>query len=162
MSTSIRAFEEQDIDRVVELSLAAWRPVFESFRRLLGDPLYFRAFPDWRESQRRAVRSVCSSEETDIWVAIGDGGPVGFVASRIDLASDPLVGEIEMIAVDPEHQRSGIATELLEHAVERLDAAGVDLVALATGGDPGHTPARGLYEKAGFTALPLVRYYRRP
>ena len=147
---------------MVELSLAAWRPVFESFRRLLGEPLYYLAFPDWRESQRRAVHSACSSQETQVWVALGDGGPVGFVASRIDLASEPLVGEIEMIAVDPEHQRSGIATELLEHAIAQLYATGVDLVALATGGDPAHAPARGLYEKAGFTALPLVRYYRRP
>lgn len=26
--------------------------------------------------------------------------------------------------------------------------------------DPGHAPARRAYEKAGFMALPLVRYYR--
>jgi ribosomal protein S18 acetylase RimI-like enzyme len=147
---------------MVELSLAAWAPVFESFRRVLGEPLYHLAYPDWRESQRRAVRSVCSSGETDVWVAIVDGGPVGFVASRLDLASDPLVGEIEMIAVDPAYQRSGIATELLEHAIEQLHEAGVSLVAIATGGEAGHVAARVLYEKAGFRALPLVRYYRRP
>lgn len=162
MSNLVRVLEDQDIDRVVELSLAAWAPVFASFRRVLGDRLYFLAYPDWRESQARAVRSVCSSEETDVWVAIFDGRLVGFVASLIDLASDPLAGEIEMIAVDPGHQRSGIATELLEHAINRLHEAGVHLVALATGGDAGHTPARRLYEKAGFRALPLARYYRRP
>jgi hypothetical protein len=30
----------------------------------------------------------------------------------------------------------------------------------ATGGDPGHAPARRLYGSAGFTCLPLVNYYR--
>jgi ribosomal protein S18 acetylase RimI-like enzyme len=72
------------------------------------------------------------------------------------------VGEIEMIAVDPGHQRRGIATGLLEHAINQLHEAGVSLVAIATGGDDAHAAARGLYEKAGFRALPLARYYRRP
>jgi ribosomal protein S18 acetylase RimI-like enzyme len=162
VSSSVRAFEDQDLDRVVELSLAAWAPVFESFRRVLGQRLYYLAYPDWRESQARTVRSVCSSEETDVWVAIVDDVPAGFVASRIDLASDPLAGEIEMIAVDPAHQRSGIATQLLDHAINQLHLAGAYLVAIASGGDSGHAPARKLYEKAGFQALPLVRYYRRP
>jgi ribosomal protein S18 acetylase RimI-like enzyme len=160
--SSIRAFEPQDLDRIVELSLAAWAPVFASFRRLLGDQLFFLAYPDWRESQSRAVRSTCSSPETDVWVAIVDGCPVGFVASRLKLASEPLAGEIEMIAVDPDCQRSGIATRLLEHAIEHLHEAGVSLIEVATGGDPAHTPARTLYERAGFRALPLARYYRRP
>ena len=29
-----------------------------------------------------------------------------------------------------------------------------------TGGDPGHDAARALYESSGFTALPVVHYYR--
>jgi hypothetical protein len=36
----------------------------------------------------------------------------------------------------------------------------MDLAVAATGGDPGHAPARRSYEKAGYTALPLVRFYR--
>jgi len=34
----------------------------------------------------------------------------------------------------------------------------MNLAVAGTGGDPG--PARRAYEKAGFTALPLVRYYQ--
>jgi len=29
-----------------------------------------------------------------------------------------------------------------------------------TGGDPGHAPARHVYEKAGYTLLPIARYYK--
>jgi RimJ/RimL family protein N-acetyltransferase len=45
--------------------------------------------------------------------------------------------------------------------VRRFRDAGVVLAAVDTGGDPGHAPARRVYEKAGFTGLPLVRYYAR-
>jgi RimJ/RimL family protein N-acetyltransferase len=29
-----------------------------------------------------------------------------------------------------------------------------------TGGDPGHAPARRVYEKAGYTFLPIARYFK--
>ena len=32
---------------------------------------------------------------------------------------------------------------------------------LATGGDPGHAPARRTYERAGFTGCPQVWYAKR-
>ena len=38
--------------------------------------------------------------------------------------------------------------------------AGLRLAVVATGDDAGHAPAPGAYAKAGFTALPLVRYYQ--
>jgi hypothetical protein len=34
------------------------------------------------------------------------------------------------------------------------------LAVVGTGGDSGHAPARRTYEKAGYTGLPLVRYYK--
>ena len=37
---------------------------------------------------------------------------------------------------------------------------GVPLAVIGTGGGAGHAPARALYERHGFTGLPLVRYYR--
>ena len=35
------------------------------------------------------------------------------------------------------------------------------LATVDTGGDGIHAPARRSYEKAGYTALPLVRYYKK-
>lgn len=119
-------------------------------------------WPDWRLSQEEEVRSACASEAMDVSVAIVSGRPVGFVASHLVAKSEPLAGEIEMIAVDPAHQRSGIATMMLERAAGQLRDAGAQIISIGTGGDPGHAPARGLYEKAGFRPLPIVRYYRRP
>ncbi len=55
-----------------------------------------------------------------------------------------------MIAVDPAHQGAGVGTSLMQQAVTEIRAQGVDLAVIATGGDPGHAPARALYEKLDF------------
>jgi len=65
-----------------------------------------------------------------------------------------------LLAVAPDHQRAGIASRLLDRAVAEIAARGVPLAVIGTGGDDGHAPARALYERHGFTGLPLVRYYR--
>ena len=41
-----------------------------------------------------------------------------------------------------------------------VEAHAVELAVVATGGDPGHAPARALCERFGFRPLPGVRYYR--
>jgi len=45
-------------------------------------------------------------------------------------------------------------------AVAWIEAQGVALAIVATGGDPGHAPARALYERLGFAPLHQVRSYR--
>lgn len=65
-----------------------------------------------------------------------------------------------MLAVHPDYQKQGISTELNLFALDRMRDNGMKLVSVGTGGDPGHTPARRSYEKAGYTALPIVRYYK--
>ena len=66
-----------------------------------------------------------------------------------------------MIAVDPDHQRRGIATALMEVALEQLKAAGMTTALVETGGDPGHAPARQTYERLGFGPLPIARYFKK-
>jgi hypothetical protein len=34
------------------------------------------------------------------------------------------------------------------------------MVMVETGGDPGHAPARGAYEAAGFERWPVARYFK--
>jgi GNAT superfamily N-acetyltransferase len=158
MTVSIRALAEADIDEVVAFSLRAWAPVFESFRAVLGDEIYPRVYPDWRTSQARDVAGICRGCLDSTWVAEVDGRPVGFIVVVFDRGARG--ADIEMLAVDPGHQRRGIATALMEFAFDRMREAGVRVVAVGTGGDPGHAPARRAYEGAGFSPLPLVRYYK--
>jgi GNAT superfamily N-acetyltransferase len=127
----------------------------------LGSAIFRRLHPDWREDQRRAVEDVCAAQKGPVWVAEVDGDAVGFVAIEVyDLGRS--MGEISMLAVDPEHQGVGIGTALSEFALDRLKDAGITVAMVETGGDPGHTAARRTYEKAGYVQLPRARYFKNP
>ena len=142
-----------------DLSLRAWAPVFASLERVLGSDVFERLHPDWREDQQQAVEDVLASQTTRVWVAEVDEAAAGFVATGV---FDPgrSMGEISMLAVDPDHQDGGIGTALTEFALRRLRDAGMRVAVVETGGDPGHAPARRTYEKAGFVTLPVARYFK--
>ncbi len=159
MNLQIRPFNISDIYNLVQLSLLAWEPVFTSWEQILGPKLYpIAIFPDWRKSQKEVVEKVCNDEKITTWVAEVDGKVVGFVA--YELNDNTKNGEVHLLAVHPEYQNHGIGTELNIFALQKMKESGMKLAALGTGGDEGHAPARKSYEKAGYTGLPLVRYYK--
>src|SRR5207342_214303 len=158
-SIQLREFRSEDLDPVIAFSLRAWEPIFDSIRKVLGDALFLRLHPDWRAGQAEAVRSSCLSEERDVFVAVADGKPVGFASVALN-AFHERMGVIDIIGVDPDYQRRGIASRLTEHATEHMLRCGMDIAVVETGGDPGHAPARAAYEAAGFTLLPIARYFR--
>jgi GNAT superfamily N-acetyltransferase len=158
-SVEIRAFDERDLEAIVEFSVRAWEPVYVSLREVLGDPIFFRLHPDWREVQANAVRASCTNDEFDVLVAVADGRPVGFAAIALN-AFHERMGVIDIIAVDPDYQRRGIATRLMDRSIDHMRSHGMDIAAVGTGGDDGHAPARAAYEAFGFTPLPGVRYLK--
>jgi len=126
----------------------------------LGSEIFRRQHPDWREDQRRAVEEVCAAKKGQVWVAeVGASTVVGFVAVELH-HPERSMGEISMVAVDPDYQGSGIGTALTEFALERLKEAGMTVAMVETGGDPGHAAARRTYEKAGCVLLPIARYFK--
>jgi GNAT superfamily N-acetyltransferase len=158
-SVEIREFQDGDLEAIVQFSLRAWEPIFVSFREVMGDPIFFRLYPDWEVTQAEAVRSSCTSDEMDVFVAVAEGRPVGFEAIALN-AFHERMGVIDIIAVDPEFQRRGIASRLITHAIEHMRREGMDIAAVGTGGDPGHAPARAAYEAFGFTLMPGARYLK--
>jgi len=76
------------------------------------------------------------------------------------LNSTDETGEVQFLAVHPDHQNVGIGTALSDLALEKMKAAGMKLAVVGTGGDASHAPARRTYEKSGYSGLPLVRYYK--
>ncbi|MGI9122685.1 MAG: GNAT family N-acetyltransferase [Rubrobacter sp.] len=155
----IRPFDDRDAEAVVDLSLGAWAPVFASLERVLGSEIFRRLHPDWREDQRRAVEDVCAAKKGRVWVAEVGASAVGFVAIELD-HPERRMGEISMLAVDPDYQGSGIGTALTEFALDRLEEAGMTVAMVETGGDPGHAAARRTYEKASYVLLPIARYFK--
>ncbi len=160
MNPTIRAFDARDQDAVVGLSLRAWEPVFASLQQALGESGVFAVlYHDWRAQQADAVRQACEGIGMRVRVAEIDSAVVGFVAAHL-LRGDGM-GEVHMIAVDPDHQRSGVASLLLSTTMRWFRDEGMALAMIETGGDPGHAPARRTYERAGFTSLPVARYFQR-
>jgi GNAT superfamily N-acetyltransferase len=160
MPPIVRVFEERDLDAVIALSLRAWAPVFASLEHVLGPSgVYAQLHPDWRADQRRAVQDACGAEGMRVWVAELDTVVAGFVAARLDHAGR--MGEVYMIAVDPAYQRKGVGLLLTSVALQWFRDNGMALAMVETGGDPGHAPARRAYEWAGFTQLPISRYFKR-
>ena len=156
---TIRRFEDRDLAQVVDFSLRAWEPVFASLRDTLGDPIFLRLHPDWRAGQAAAVTASCTSAELDTFVAEVEDRPVGFVAVALN-AYHERMGVIEIIGVDPDYQRRGVARELTAHALDHMKAQGMNIAVVETGGDPGHAPARAAYTATGFTLLPIARYFQ--
>ncbi len=159
MNVKLRPVSNQDVPTLVELTLQAFVPIFESFPRILGDSIYQKIWPDWKASQTQGVRTLCeNSGQHSVLVADLDGEPVGFVA--YDMNDDSKVGTIQLIAVRPDHQNRGIGTELCRAATQDMKELGMQLTSVETAGDPSHAPARQAYEKAGYVRLPLVRYFK--
>jgi len=125
----------------------------------LGPNIYALIWPDWRTSQREAIETVCTDgERTTVWIAEVDGVAVGFLAYELNIKES--IGEVQLLAVHPEYQNLGIGTELNNFALRKMKESGMKMARVDTGGDPSHAPARRSYQKAGYTALPLVRYFR--
>ncbi|MGI8902191.1 MAG: GNAT family N-acetyltransferase [Solirubrobacteraceae bacterium] len=158
MKVAIGEYKPSDEELVVGLSLRAWAPVFAAVEEMLGPELFVRLRGDWRVGQAAAVREVLADPGQRVWVANVDGEPVGFVAARLE--RDSGVGEIYMIAVDPGAQGQGVGTALTGVATDWLRRSGMRVAMVETGGDAGHAPARRVYEKADYTPLPAVRYFR--
>jgi GNAT superfamily N-acetyltransferase len=160
MNTRIEPYKPGHLDAIVGLSLRAWAPVFASLQRVFDPEVYQVFYPDtWSVSQQQAVEAVCAAEDTHVWVALDDGSPVGFVAVKLHEADS--MGEIYMVAVDPDQQGRGIASDLIAFALDWMKDAGMAIAMVETGGDPGHAPARHTYEKIGFGLFPVARYFKK-
>lgn len=159
MNLHFRPVCDNDMEDLVQLSLLAWVPVFVSFEQVLGSTIYKLIWPDWNTSQKEVVETICGdTEKYTTWVAELDGTVVGFLT--YELNDETKNGEVMLLAVHPEYQNRDIGTELNVFALEKMKESGMKLAVVGTGGDPGHAPARRSYEKAGYTPLPLVRYYK--
>lgn len=156
----IQPYEPSHRDAVVDLSLRAWAPVFDSIRNTLDAEVYQAFHPkDWRVDQQTAVEAACDSDEMSVFVAIESETVAGFVAVKLD--SESKLGEIYMVAVDPDHQGRGIGGALSQFALNHMKAAGMSVAVVETGADPGHAPARSTYEKLGFGLFPVARYFKK-
>src|SRR5579862_2666203 len=129
MNLHIRPFSENEMQAIVQLSLLAWAPVFQSFEQVLGSKIYNLLFPDGLMTQKATTEKVCSEHETQTWIAEVDGTIAGFIAYTLNSKENGQdnTGEVELLAVHPDYQNQGIGTALNLFALEKMKASGMKL-----------------------------------
>jgi ribosomal protein S18 acetylase RimI-like enzyme len=157
MNLIIRPFTNSDHNELITLTFLAFEPIFISFEKILGPGIYPILYPDWRRRQQDGVENIIQNNKIDLWVAETDEKVVGYIACEF---YDDATAEVQLLAVHPEYQNQGIGTRLNSFVLQKMKERGMKLAVVSTGGDESHAPARRTYEKAGYTALPLVKYYQ--
>ena len=157
----IREFDEQDLAPLTELTIETFRPFYEDvFRPSAGETVFAVQHGNWRDDYRAQVAELHAPEQhAHVAVVETDTGIAGYVAWRVEPGRG--YGSVTILAVAAEHRRHHVGTALCEHAFQQMRALGARAVEIDTGGDAFHAPARALYEKLGFTRLPVVAYFRR-
>jgi ribosomal protein S18 acetylase RimI-like enzyme len=154
----ISTYETKHSQALLELSMRAWAQVFPALEQAVPRFVYECFWPHgWERRQFSDLAKLLDDEPENVDVALIGGNPVGWVCTR--LHPEDNMAEIYVVAVDPDYQRQGIGKALLAKAKERAISAGMSMVMVETGDDPGHTPARGMYEANGFERWPVARYF---
>jgi ribosomal protein S18 acetylase RimI-like enzyme len=154
----IRKYSKSDLPKMIDLSLHAFKPVFTSFRKVLGKNIFAYLYPNWRKIQSDGITYSCKKKQNNtILVAEKGERVVGFIIIK----RRKKAAEILLLAVHPLFQKQGIGTKLNKAALANMKNEGITFVEVGTGGDEGHAPARKTYKKVGYIPLPLVRYYKK-
>ncbi|SEP81615.1 Acetyltransferase (GNAT) family protein [Devosia sp. YR412] len=159
MEFNIEMYRPEHKSEILSLSLSAWRRVFDGIQLTMPTFAYSAFYPDgWATRQVSDIERVLDGEADCVSVAVAQNGVIGWAAVKTH--EEIKMGEIYMLAVDPEFQRGGVATALIEYSVETMRSQGLQVIFIETGDDPGHQPARALYEASGFEPWRAVRYFR--
>lgn len=97
-------------------------------------------------------------DHPDRLIIAGTDGPtaVGVASLRAVRRRREPIGELELLYVEPEHRRGGVARAMLDLAVatcEEWGMYGIDAPAL-----PGNRPAKSFFETAGMQARLLIMH----
>lgn len=145
----LRAFDPADLDRIGEITAAAWEPIYEGYRATLGEKLFRAKYgDDWRTDKATRVKDQCRNNPGRVRVIEVDGDVVGFVTFSIDTETG--IGKIGNNAIAPAWQGQGLGTWIYEQVLDRFQDRGLDFATVGTGLDAAHAPARRPYEEVGF------------
>jgi ribosomal protein S18 acetylase RimI-like enzyme len=158
----IRDFQQADLPALIDLTIEAFRPLFERDLPLLLDPVVFaHDHGTWMDNYRREVPTLNDPDANRFIVlaeeAPGSGQPLGYVGWQVNPDGS---GRLQMVAVHPDVRRRGVGSAVCRSALDRLRHRGVTVVHIGTGGDGFHAPARRLYESLGFSGYRVMDYTR--
>ena len=159
---SIRFFAADDLERVQDIAELAWKPIFDSYRNLLGEEILSQTRPLAEKDKRDQLGGWAKNHPDKIIVAVDKNQKIiGFATWNLDEVHK--VGIINNNAVDKTCGLKGVGQALYAELFRIFKEAGMTLAQVTTGLDEGHAPARKAYQRAGFgkANLESVTYYKK-
>jgi GNAT superfamily N-acetyltransferase len=121
---AIRPFAVIDLPRLQEIRAAAFRPVFKSFRDIVGEAISARAFATADADQAAYPAGICRPDSGQrVFVALMASEIIGFVSVSLDQAKR--IGEIGLSAVHPFHAGQGVGSRLYGFAISLMRDEGI-------------------------------------
>jgi len=159
-SLRIRPAREDDVPVMRQIAIAAWKPIFDEYRRAAGEEFFALNHSNWRETKAAQVENHFRNHPEWTFVTEYNGRVVGFITFRIN--EQTKTAEIGNNAIHPDFQGRGLGLNQYRHVIRFLRERGMKFVVVATGLDKAHAPARAAYEKAGFKPLHRsIKYFMR-
>jgi GNAT superfamily N-acetyltransferase len=143
---TFRLATEADLEKIVEIAIAAYSAIYDSIHDQLGDELFDLCIGDPKQARRE--QAIYNISTNTCYVSEIDGEIVGFIHFMYDEARK--LGMLSNNAVNPAYRGRGIGGKQYEFVFDLLRKMGAVAVSVTTGLDEGHAPARRAYEKAGF------------
>ena len=157
MDIKIIPCEEKHIKDAIELTYIAWQPIFDSYKKSLGEKMFKEYYSGWKETKYKRVYEGLTSERG--YVALIENNIAGFIFYVVDEITK--TGMIEENAVSPKFRGLGIAQKMYDFVFDKMRGEGMVYAMVSTGLDDAHTSARRAYEKAGFDrGIESIKYYK--
>lgn len=153
---TIRGYERRDNDRIRKLTLEGFDGVSidQNADRLLG----LDTEPLWETRKWAGVKAELEASPSDHFVAVLDGEVIGYITTNPQ--PDAGIGQIPNMAVDARYRRRGVASRLIEHALEYLRARGMRVAKIETLVQ--NAQGQTLYPRFGFREVARqIHYVRR-
>ena len=153
---TIRGYERRDNDRIRELTLEGFDGVSidQNADRRLG----LDTEPLWRTRKWAGVQAELEASPSNHFVAVLDGEVIGYITTNPQ--PDAGIGQIPNMAVDARYRRRGVASRLIEHALEHLRACGMRVAKIETLVQ--NAQGQTLYPRFGFREVARqIHYVRR-
>lgn len=141
----IRPYRESDRERLHEITAASFQDA--SIHGILEGRYGKLRGTTWAERKAREINEDIATEPEGVLVAEDDqGNVVGYITTVTDEESG--IGRIPNLAVAPDTQGQGIGKKLINAAIDRFNATGMDLMKIETLAT--NEVGRALYPRFGF------------